>query len=281
MLRSVFDAGYSLRPAQKTPRAYAYASKTGDEEPATITLEGERDGSIQRPFVRRPAHADSVRWLVAAAATEAGAGSVSVNAPGTFPIVDEKITMTAFNIQVSVPDAATNSFITWYEDLTNVHIEWEHAPGDGGAKSGLCCSPAATIRRSSFPKSTCARRRSSAMVTRESFAISAGLIDEWGFFVKQAFADEPWIRPALTTPDGAIYSLPGLELGCFHCEYAQKMWINQCGWTAWGWLRRRLPTNFYEVLQAFKTQDPNQNGKADEIPLMFATSGWHSDGSGI
>ena len=35
---------------------------------------------------------------------------------------------------MSVPDAATNSFITWYEDLTNVHIEWEHAPGDGGSE---------------------------------------------------------------------------------------------------------------------------------------------------
>jgi ABC-type maltose transport system permease subunit len=44
-----------------------------------------------------------------------------------------------------------------------------------------------------------------------------------------------------------------------------------------------MPTTteeFKKVLQAFKTQDPNKNGKADEWPLAGASSmngGWHTD----
>ena len=39
-----------------------------------------------------------------------------------------------------------------------------------------------------------------------------------------------------------------------------------------------MPTTteeFYEVLKAFKTQDPNGNGKADEIPLIGSKDGWN------
>ena len=38
-----------------------------------------------------------------------------------------------------------------------------------------------------------------------------------------------------------------------------------------------VPTNmeeWYKVLSAFKTQDPNGNGKHDEIPITMASSGW-------
>ena len=218
--------------------------------------------------------------LFAAGATDAGAGSVAVNPAGTFPIVDEKITMTAFNIQVSVPDAATNSFITWYEDLTNVHIEWEHAPGDGGREKRSLLLASGDYPEIFISEVTMRKEEELRYGTQGIIRDLSGLIDEWGFFVKQAFADEPWLRAALTTPDGAIYSLPGLELGCFHCDYSQKMWINQVWLDRLGLATPETTDEFYEVLKAFKTQDPNQNGKADEIPLMFATSGWHADGIG-
>lgn len=38
-----------------------------------------------------------------------------------------------------------------------------------------------------------------------------------------------------------------------------------------------VPTNmkeWYEVLKAFKTQDPNGNGQNDEVPMCMASSGW-------
>ena len=100
------------------------------------------------------------------------------------------------------------------------------------------------------------------------------LIDEYGVEIKRAFEEDPDLRAAITAPDGNIYALPHIN-DCFHCWYSQKMWINKA------WLDKlglEIPTTteaFYNVLQAFKTQDPNGNGKADEIPLTGAYNTWH------
>ncbi len=73
-------------------------------------------------------------------------------------------------------------------------------------------------------------------------------------------------KDLITAPDGNIYALPQVN-ECYHCMYQQRMWIYK------PWLDKlglKMPTTtdeFYEVLKAFKTKDPNGNGKADEIPL--------------
>lgn len=71
---------------------------------------------------------------------------------------------------------------------------------------------------------------------------------------------------------GAIYSVPTLETSLVDIMDYQ-MWINV------EWLDKlglQKPTNNEEllkVLRAFKTQDPNGNGKNDEIPLFGAQEG--------
>ncbi|MFC4809902.1 ABC transporter substrate-binding protein [Paenibacillus sp. GCM10023250] len=100
------------------------------------------------------------------------------------------------------------------------------------------------------------------------------LIDQYGNEIKRAFAEDKDLQAAITAPDGNIYALPHIN-DCFHCWYSQKLWINQT------WLDKlglKMPTTteeYYEVLKAFKTQDPNGNGKADEIPLSGAFNSWH------
>ena len=37
------------------------------------------------------------------------------------------------------------------------------------------------------------------------------------------------------------------------------------------------PDEYRDVLRAFKTQDPNGNGKQDEVPLTGATNGWYTN----
>jgi putative aldouronate transport system substrate-binding protein len=73
-----------------------------------------------------------------------------------------------------------------------------------------------------------------------------------------------------TAPDGKIYGLTQL-VECYHCSYPNKMWINS------SWLKKlnlQMPKTldeFKQVLEAFKTKDPNGNGKADEVPLSGST----------
>jgi putative aldouronate transport system substrate-binding protein len=79
---------------------------------------------------------------------------------------------------------------------------------------------------------------------------------------------------SVTSMDGNIYSVPQYtpEIGN---EYARRAWINV------DWLEKlnlEMPTTtdeFYEVLKAFKEQDPNGNGKKDEIPMMGCLPGWN------
>ena len=71
----------------------------------------------------------------------------------------------------------------------------------------------------------------------------------------------------IASPDGAIYAFPTQAYGDTYNTntntYINKVWLDKLG--------LEVPTNWdelVEVLRAFKTQDPNGNGKQDEIPAI-------------
>ena len=75
----------------------------------------------------------------------------------------------------------------------------------------------------------------------------------------------PEWEKAITLPDGAIVALPNIN----ELQNNNAIWIN----TTWlSRLKLSMPTTldeFTEVLRAFKTGDPNNNGRADEVPLEY------------
>lgn len=76
--------------------------------------------------------------------------------------------------------------------------------------------------------------------------------------------DLPGVREEMTFPDGHIYTIPYVvdDTTVGYSPYINEDWLNK--------LDLDMPTTtdeFEEVLKAFKTQDPNGNGKADEIPF--------------
>jgi len=75
----------------------------------------------------------------------------------------------------------------------------------------------------------------------------------------------------ITSPDGEIYGLPRYNQALSN-EYPAKLWV----YTEWlNKLNLKAPTTpdeLYNVLKAFKTKDPNGNGKADEIPMAAYSS---------
>lgn len=92
------------------------------------------------------------------------------------------------------------------------------------------------------------------------------LIDEHAPHIKEVLENNDYYRAMNTAPDGNIYGLTGLN-ECFHCSYPNKMWINTKWLDQLGLAQPTTPEEFKAVLEAFKTQDPNGNGKADEVPL--------------
>jgi len=113
-------------------------------------------------------------------------------------------------------------------------------------------------------------------VQEEMFLPLNDLIDQYMPNLSALLDERPGSRQFLTAPDGNIYSLPDFN-ECYHCSLSQKMWIYE------PWLEKLgldMPTTteeLYNVLVAFRDQDPNGNGLKDEIPMAGAISGWNNN----
>lgn len=104
------------------------------------------------------------------------------------------------------------------------------------------------------------------------------LIDQYCPNIKQRLEENPEWKKDMTSSDGNIYGIPSVDSGGVgHVNSPMKYWINQ------DWLNKlglAMPTTteeFKNVLMAFKNNDPNGNGVADEIPLSGAINSWNSD----
>ncbi|WP_432889986.1 ABC transporter substrate-binding protein [Kribbella sp. CA-245084] len=92
------------------------------------------------------------------------------------------------------------------------------------------------------------------------------LIDQYAPNIKKALDATPDWKAMATAPDGKIYGMPQW-VDCYHCTYQDKLWMNSAWLKKLGLQQPKTTEDMRKVLEAFKTQDPNGNGKADEIPI--------------
>lgn len=93
------------------------------------------------------------------------------------------------------------------------------------------------------------------------------LIDQYAPNIKKLFfEDVPELGRTMTGYDGHIYAIPqnfyGMNFVAPFCLTLRKDWLDNLGLD--------VPTtldDWYTVLKAFKEQDPNGNGLADEVPM--------------
>ena len=100
-------------------------------------------------------------------------------------------------------------------------------------------------------------------------------IEKYGSIINEVFAAKPVTRPMISDLEGNIYALPRIT-ECYHCFRGPKAWYYKPWLDKLGLEVPQTTEEFYEMLQAFKTQDPNGNGQADEIPLTGSNTGWDS-----
>ena len=204
-----------------------------------------------------------------------GVGSAEGNFNETgFPIVNETVTYTFFAPHNSaVEDYYTNTFVLNYEEMTNVHIEWDLVP-----PSGLNEKKSLKFASYDLPDAFFGAGITSAEAVRygaEGALLPVeDLMDRYNPEMQKMFEDIPGLRDLLVCPDGHIYQYPS-QSTCYHCTYPKKFYINV------KWLDNlglEMPTTtdeLYEVLKAFKEQDANGNGDPDdEIPMSAASNGW-------
>ena len=90
------------------------------------------------------------------------------------------------------------------------------------------------------------------------------LIDEYAPHIKAFFDARPDIAQAISSWDGNMYYIPYLPDGKFGRAY----FIRQDWLDALGLEQPQNVDEFYDVLVAFRDQDPNGNGLKDEIPIF-------------
>ncbi|OPJ60033.1 extracellular solute-binding protein [Clostridium oryzae] len=186
------------------------------------------------------------------------------------PIVKKPVTFKVLTMRwANMGDSFTKN--KWLQDLetkTNVKIKWEiKSSNDWDTQKQVLLSsgelPDIIIGDGTFSDSD--------IVNNESlFRPVDDLVKKYMPNYQTALREYPDLKKTVTFPDGKMYSFgsafPILPKVC-NQPIINKTWLKKLG--------MKEPTTIDElekVLQAFKTKDPNGNGKADEIPIIDIAS---------
>ncbi|MDO7907591.1 extracellular solute-binding protein [Paenibacillus sp. JX-17] len=189
--------------------------------------------------------------------------NINMNQEG-LPIVGEPITLNVLTVRWgNMGDTfKQNQWLQELEKQTNVKINWQVMSSNdwGEQKSIMLASgtlPDVILGDIVFSDSDIVNNLSFFRPLDE-------YIDQYMPNLKEAMGETPEMKRISTFPDGKIYSLPSRLPS--RPKSSNQPIINQA------WLDRlglKAPDNteeLYKVFKAFKEQDPNGNGKQDEIP---------------
>ncbi|GGI66550.1 ABC transporter substrate-binding protein [Enterococcus alcedinis] len=198
----------------------------------------------------------------------------------SFPL-EEKVTlkMISQNGPLAPKDPNEKLIFQRLEEELNVHIDWTNYNADFAEKRNLDIAsgdlPDAIFNAAAGDYDLLNWAESGVIIPLEE------LIDQYMPNLQKVFAERPEYRTLSTAPDGHIYSLPWIEELGAGKESIHT--VNDMAWINVDWLEAlnlEMPTTTEElitVLEAFKTQDPNGNGEADEIPFSFINNGGNED----
>lgn len=98
------------------------------------------------------------------------------------------------------------------------------------------------------------------------------LIDEYAPNFKKMLEEEPSLRAQIEASDGKIYFFPHLFTGLpSEGFYIRQDWLDKLGLEV-----PKTVDEYYNMLKAFREQDPNGNGEKDEVP--YFSRGGNADG---
>jgi putative aldouronate transport system substrate-binding protein len=229
---------------------------------------------FQRPRIAAVA-AISALAMGLAACSSGGPDPAQSQAPVPEITGNPAVTLDVFAPQFPNTDLATNEFSKKMTEKFNITFKWQTTTLDGGpSKEKRQISLASGDYPALYLLIPWVDQFSQADLTKlggQGVVLPLNdLIDKYGPNIKKALDSQPEYKAMSVAPDGKIYGLPQW-VDCFHCSYQDKLWMNST------WLKKlnlsqpKTTDDMRKVLEAFKTQDPNGNGKADEIPLSANT----------
>ena len=217
-----------------------------------------------------------VRAIAAGAALAVSAGAFAACSSGPETTPDDVITIFAPQDAGQEQNLDENAFTKLLEEKFDVDLQFETTTWDGtaaGEKRQI------SLASGDYPDAYMLIPWVNQFSSDELVKLGGqgvlmpldDLIGEDTPNLTAAFEKEPGFKELATSPDGKIWGIPAWN-DCFHCSYPSKLWMNSDWLDTLGLEQPTTPEELRAVLEAFKTQDPNGNGTADEIPLS-ATGG--------
>lgn len=199
----------------------------------------------------------------------------NVNPLGTYPALKETVPLTiGTKDSTTVQDLNTNAFTQLLEEQINVDLTFDIYPAaDVQQKVRILISSGAELP----DVFACIGISDLDLLSYGSQGVLLALNDyyeAYGYYAQMMFEQAPEVKPMITSADGNLYAVPQYVTQTAN-EWAKRAWINQKWLDNLGLEMPSTTEEYHQVLKAFKTGDPNGNGKADEIPLVGSTNGWY------
>lgn len=188
-----------------------------------------------------------------------------------YPIVKDKIKIKIMTVKnVAHGDFDKMRFTTELEKKMNVDIEWQLVPEFQQNERKALVLQSGNLPDIMMLFSGIVTDADLVKYSKEGVFLEIGSkIPAWAPNLKKAMDQYPYAKAAVTAPDGKIYSLPLIRKDDYvHYWNINKTWLDNLDMEV-----PKTTAQLYEVMKAFKEDDPNGNGKNDEIP--FATFTWH------
>ena len=206
------------------------------------------------------------------------AEGIAVSGDGEFPIVEDKVDLTVWCYQrATVEDLWTNDQTVWYEDKTNVHVNWVIVPQEEvTTKLNL------SLASGEYPDIYFTNLSPAQVTSMASTGVIIplnDLIEKYGYYTKMAIEANPEYAGYATTSDGNIYTLWHDDIGA-HNLAQEKMFVLADWYNAYVEATGAevvTTEDFRNMLIYFRDNDMNGNGDpSDEIPFISSTNGWNS-----
>lgn len=200
---------------------------------------------------------------------EGGESAVVANVNKTgYPVVNEQVTLNAITfVAPTNGDFNEMAMLNELEEKTGVDIKYECIPSNTWAEKKNLILASGQLPDLFFggglSDSDIIKYGQQGMLIQLD-----SLIEEYAPNLKKLLDENPEVKKAITSPDGHIYTVPYVD--SFMPEtipdnlFINKTWLDKLGLEV-----PKTTEEFYNVLKAFKDNDPNGNGKNDEIPFTY------------
>ncbi|MEG7531886.1 MAG: extracellular solute-binding protein, partial [Hungatella sp.] len=185
---------------------------------------------------------------------------------------DEKVTFKLVGVlNTEQHDFGTMNFFKALEEATNVHIEWQCYPMNSYSDQKNIMLASGDIPDAFFGGDSIGMTDLIQYGPMGLFIPVDDLIAKDSPNYQARLAEYPTLDGLSTAFDGKKYSWGTINMHP-NRDYPDNLYINKVWLDNLGLKVPETMDEFYDVLKAFKEQDPNKNGIADEIPYTFSAT---------